>query len=448
MSTQSYYTIRQRNPLRVPSSFNEQERSLVIQLEGIFDDIYKKFGRLGMDDMSGEFKFVINNKYDKISGITITDEGVNITGSKYVKISADDGGEWEYNADGLHYYKEGDPLPFQIARYADKKSLTNGLFYDYSTTGETGEVILLAMCQNDEHTSTSGYWDGEIAYAMTDTTGDLDTDVPMGLFYPKKGKGALGTSQKPWRFLFCRNYMGEYDSGVSKGIITFNPDPAYAKRSIAIQFQTEEYTENGQTKDRFRIISTNSVDTFSLIGNATDHNMIINFETISGVRYLSGDDSTGYICIRPNSSAGKETVRLIVKELVSSNDQLVQVYGDAGVDRVVYYGNLVGNVTGNVTGNLTGTVNLKTTTETSFNNITDPGRYAFSSLSSMSDRPSNIISGVGTLEVVYTSYHIWQMLTFEESIYIRNYSSGTWGSWYRMRGFSGAPTYGQLSGRT
>ena len=68
-------------------------------------------------------------------------------------------------------------------------------------------------------------------------------------------------------------------------------------------------------------------------------------------------------------------------------------------------------------------------------------------MSGMSDKPSNIISGSATLEVVYTSYHIWQFLTFEESIYIRNYSSGTWGSWYRVRGFTGAPTYGQLSGR-
>lgn len=448
MSTTKYNTIQQYQPIRPPASFDRQGKQMVIQISEIFDDIYRRFGRLDMNDMSKKFKVTIDGKYDRISGIEIDEDGVSITGSKYVKIAADDGGEWEYNADGLQYYKDGDPLPFQIARYADKQSLTNGIFYDYSQTGETGEVILLAMCQNDEHTSASGYWSGEVAYAMTDTTGDLETDVPMGLFYPKSGKGALGTSQKPWRFLFCRNVLGEYDSGSDKGIITFNPNPAYAKRGIAIQFQTEEYTENGKDKDRFRIISTNTVDTFSLIGNARDHNMIVNFETISGVKYLSGDSSAGYICVRPNSVAGKETVRLIIKELVSGADQLIQVYGDGGVDRVVFYGNLSGNVTGNVTGNLTGTVNLKTTTQTSFNNITDPGRYAFSALSGMSDKPSNIISGSATLEVVYTSYHIWQFLTFEESIYIRNYGSGTWGSWYRLRGFTGAPTYGQLSGRT
>ena len=45
----------------------------------------------------------VGNKYDKVSGINITSDGVDISGDKYVKISSADNGVWEYNSEGLVY---------------------------------------------------------------------------------------------------------------------------------------------------------------------------------------------------------------------------------------------------------------------------------------------------------------------------------------------------------
>ena len=48
----TYNTIQQHDPIRVPSNWAGQERTFVAQLEQIFDDIYKRFGRLTLTDLS------------------------------------------------------------------------------------------------------------------------------------------------------------------------------------------------------------------------------------------------------------------------------------------------------------------------------------------------------------------------------------------------------------
>lgn len=50
---------KQHEELRVPSGWSEQDRALVIQLERILDDLYAKFGRIRLIDLSNELKTLI-----------------------------------------------------------------------------------------------------------------------------------------------------------------------------------------------------------------------------------------------------------------------------------------------------------------------------------------------------------------------------------------------------
>jgi hypothetical protein len=104
-----YSTIQQHQPLRVPESFDRQGKALIVQLDEIFDDIYRRFGRLRIEDMGKVFRkrieddegniaeltidvgaitIEVGNKYDKISGIAIESAGIGLTGGKYIKINS------------------------------------------------------------------------------------------------------------------------------------------------------------------------------------------------------------------------------------------------------------------------------------------------------------------------------------------------------------------------
>lgn len=57
-------TIQQHQPLRTPEGWNRQEKMLLVQLDEILDDIYRRFGRLKLSDMSEAMQ----------NGITVIDE--------------------------------------------------------------------------------------------------------------------------------------------------------------------------------------------------------------------------------------------------------------------------------------------------------------------------------------------------------------------------------------
>ena len=54
-----YSTIQQHQPLRVPQSFDKQGRALIVQLDEIFDDIYRRFGRLKTTDLGKELQDLV-----------------------------------------------------------------------------------------------------------------------------------------------------------------------------------------------------------------------------------------------------------------------------------------------------------------------------------------------------------------------------------------------------
>lgn len=104
-----YPTIQQHQPLRTPSGWDKQERTLVMQLDETFDDIYRRFGRLKLSDMGTELKnwfsdadgnfskidqdinqitLEVANQEHIFSEIGITAEGISLQGGKYIDINA------------------------------------------------------------------------------------------------------------------------------------------------------------------------------------------------------------------------------------------------------------------------------------------------------------------------------------------------------------------------
>lgn len=55
-----YSTIQQHQPLYAPKGWNEEEKRFVRTLQGILEDIYKRYGRLGLSDLSKVFRGTVN----------------------------------------------------------------------------------------------------------------------------------------------------------------------------------------------------------------------------------------------------------------------------------------------------------------------------------------------------------------------------------------------------
>ena len=56
MQKKDYTTYQQHEPLRAPLGWSTQEKRFVAQLEELFDDIYKRYNRLRLEDMSPAFR--------------------------------------------------------------------------------------------------------------------------------------------------------------------------------------------------------------------------------------------------------------------------------------------------------------------------------------------------------------------------------------------------------
>jgi len=75
MSDKKYPTIQQHEPLRVPSNWSGQEKKLIVQLEEIFDDIYRRFGRLRIEDLRPDLQKRIVESEEGVSTLEQTVEG-------------------------------------------------------------------------------------------------------------------------------------------------------------------------------------------------------------------------------------------------------------------------------------------------------------------------------------------------------------------------------------
>lgn len=69
-----YSTVQQHQPIYAPKNWNEEEKRFVRTLQGIFDDIYKRYGRLGLNDLSKVFRGTVSGLEE---GLDSTKTNVN-----------------------------------------------------------------------------------------------------------------------------------------------------------------------------------------------------------------------------------------------------------------------------------------------------------------------------------------------------------------------------------
>ena len=127
MPREKYNTIQQHEPLRVPESWTGQERRFVSQLEEILDDLYRRFGRIRLNDLNKELKGTVISSSEGIqlvsedvedildgtkavqklnnSGVEITPAGVFITTTGVFTVAS---GNFEIDADGNVRIKNAD----------------------------------------------------------------------------------------------------------------------------------------------------------------------------------------------------------------------------------------------------------------------------------------------------------------------------------------------------
>lgn len=160
-----YSTITQHQPLRVPEGWDKQERSLIIQLEEIFDDIYRKFGRLGMNDMSKGFRMIVDGKYDIVSGIVIDEDGIDISGAKHVNIES--GCELNVKSGGNMKISSGGTLDINTNNFivdsTNRKMVSNDMTFDQNgftkNVGSSKKFIVGNYTAKDNNTIAGVFCD-------------------------------------------------------------------------------------------------------------------------------------------------------------------------------------------------------------------------------------------------------------------------------------------------
>jgi len=75
----TYTTVRGREPLRIPQGWKDQDRALIIQLERILDDIYRRFDKSDIEALQarmtaaeediGELDTAVGNAEDDIDSL-------------------------------------------------------------------------------------------------------------------------------------------------------------------------------------------------------------------------------------------------------------------------------------------------------------------------------------------------------------------------------------------
>ena len=61
--------LQQHEPFRVPQGWGRQEKVLISQLEQVFDDIYRRFGRIRLEDLSKDFQTDIKESTEGVQEI-------------------------------------------------------------------------------------------------------------------------------------------------------------------------------------------------------------------------------------------------------------------------------------------------------------------------------------------------------------------------------------------
>lgn len=91
----SYTTMHQHQPLRVPTGWSQEEKRLIAQLEEIFDDIYRRYGRLRLVDLAKDLRIEITEgqiKADRIDAAELLSKEAAIETIKTMTVASVEAG--------------------------------------------------------------------------------------------------------------------------------------------------------------------------------------------------------------------------------------------------------------------------------------------------------------------------------------------------------------------
>lgn len=485
-----YSTIQQRQPLRVPDGWTGTEKSLVIQIDQIFDDIYRRYGRLRLEDMEqsfrkqiaddegniaqlmvdvGEITIEVGNKYDKISGIAITEDGIDVSGNKYVRIrsggtfdvdatnfkisSAEKklvAGNWTLDDGGLIYANPNDAVKFEIADSRNRDLDAMGIYYEYSVEDNTSiGTVSIRPAYVDGN--------GNLVHGIFYFKAQLVDGVENKFFIPYVGadamKAHIGSAQRPFDTAAITDIygtlhgdmIGNLDGNIVKtsGLFDVYPNGTSGKRLEVLGINvggTDRVQLQSDGELWIKDVHFNNAATGNLVGNVTG-NVTGNVSgNVSGdvTGSLNGNilKSSGVVDIIPEGTSHK---KLTIMTLTVGGTERVQLQSDGEfyLKNVKFNGAATGNLTGNVTGNLTGNV-----TGDVLGNVTG-------------DLTGNVVKSSGVF-YVYPSgtsncnFHITRFVLNSKE-YIQLVSNA---DVFEFKGnadtatkLSRAPTYGELSGR-
>lgn len=153
-----YTTIQQHEPIRIPTNWNEQERRLVAQLEEILDDLYRRFNRIRMEDLSPSLGKTITETKD---GMIVLESRVTQTAEKLESLVIESG-------DNAIYVQPNEPAELPVIGDIWIKTPSARVWSEFAamTWDEVGEMSWAEIEGNGE--SVSYFWNGSQWTLMVD----------------------------------------------------------------------------------------------------------------------------------------------------------------------------------------------------------------------------------------------------------------------------------------
>lgn len=191
-----YSTIQQHQPLRVPQSFDKQGRALVLQLDEIFDDIYRRFGRLKTTDLGSKLKdlILIQDENGKFVSVSATIDGLRTDiqdefGNYYTKTETATEISTEIGDALGNYYTKSETasqistsITSALGNYYTKTETATEIsteigtaLGDYYTKSETATQISTAITTNNGNYYTKTETASQISTAIGTALGDYST---------------------------------------------------------------------------------------------------------------------------------------------------------------------------------------------------------------------------------------------------------------------------------
>lgn len=170
-----------------------------------------------------------NTSYERKSGIEITDDGVKITGNKYVRIKANEDDAWYFNKQGFilvnnELLSQFSMLAFQVGMVDMSVGWAGATTVAHVKEPNTVSKRKLIFATTDLNTHY-----GSVICQETHATYNRPIFYPYSPTLPYYGD--LGKANNGWDLYSGIIYGREYSNSPGSGYITFAPSVAYASTS-------------------------------------------------------------------------------------------------------------------------------------------------------------------------------------------------------------------------